>query len=534
MSTAKQFFLLKFSSEFVSNQKCNKSNVKRFDKFDKIKIYNIDENVENEFKKDFFNQNDVDVDDNYADDYHASKNIFYYQFFSYNEFEDENDNAVYLITSKVLLFESNKLVICKKCDDDFTFNNKLHEHFRFDCFNKIDSIYFVVIDKLSFIIMITQNSKFTVNTRNSIKKLSIINSFSITFDKFTSSFITSFRFTIILSNTSKLFSAQHFDFFEKLKSTFVFIIVFDVDFSKNVDIDHDFRNWNYARIHVFLFFTTDVEFVCLIIDAEIIFCDRQFFKKQASNVFIKIMITFISIRDLDVDKHMTIEYIILFMYFFDQKNDVTIKIKIIREIHLLDNLKINMLLNNDVIESKKIDVNVSNKSTYIDNCEIIDNFEIRTSRSIVQISIHERKITIVFSHNELILSMHYIIVSFDRNYLFESNEFNFSFYVYLINFTFKHIVVRNKNSQTVHISWNCRVDHMIEIDFINAFQIHVDEISEIVDLTFRRSTRTHKTNWFKKIIVATYVVINMIASIAELTLVIVVSISKTFHNFTLS
>ena len=536
LSIARQSLLLKFSSEFVSisNRKSNKSNVKRFDKSDKIRTYNVDENVEDEFEKDFFNQDDVDADDHYVDDYHASKNIFYYQFSSYNEFEDEDDNVVYLITSKVLLFESDKLIICKKCENDFTFNNKLHEHFRFDCFNKIDFVYSVVIDKFSSITMTIQNFKFTVITRSSIRKLSIINSFSITFDELTNSFITSFEFITILSNTSKSFSVNTSIFLKRFKFTFVFIIVFDVDFNKNVDIDHDFRDWSYARIHVTLFFTVDVEFVCLNIDVEITLCDRQFFKKQISNVFIRIMIIFISIRDLNVDKHMTVEYVILSMYFSDQKNNVTVKVKIIREIHLIDNFKTNMLLSNDVIESEKIDVSISNKSIYIDNCEIIVNFEVRTSRVIVQTSIHARKTTIVFSHNELIFSMHYIIVSFDRDYLFESNEFNLSFYAHLINSIFKHIVVRNEDSQIVHIFRNCRVDHMIEIDFINVFQIHVDETSEIVDLIFRRSARTHKINWFKKIIIATYVVINMIVNIVESTFAIVVSTSKAFHSFTLS
>ena len=113
---------------------------------------------------------------------------------------------------------------------------------------------------------------------------------------------------------------------------------------------------------------------------------------------------------------------------------------------------------------------------------------------IIQISIYARKITVIFLYNELIFSMHYIIVLFDRNYLFESNEFNFSFYVHLINFIFKHIVVRNENNQTIHIFRNCRVDYMIKIDFINVFQIHVDDVNQIVDLIFRRSIQIHKIN----------------------------------------
>ena len=206
------------------------------------------------------------------------------------------------------------------------------------------------------------------------------------------------------------------------------------------------------------------------------------------------MITFISVRDLDVDKHMTTEYAILFMYFLGQKDGVTVRAKIIKKIHLIDNFKTNMLLSNDVIESEKIDVSISNKSVYIDSCEVIVNFEVRTSRVTIQISIHARKITVIFSHSELILSMHYITVSFDRDYLFESDELNFSLYAHLVDFTFKHIVVRNEDSQAVHIFRNCRVDHMIEIDFINVFQIHVDQVSEIVDLVLRRSVRAHKTS----------------------------------------
>ena len=206
------------------------------------------------------------------------------------------------------------------------------------------------------------------------------------------------------------------------------------------------------------------------------------------------MTTFISIRDLDVDKHMTVEYAILSMYFSDQKNGVTVRAKVTKKMHLVDNFKTNMLLSNDVIDSEKIDVSISNKSVYIDNCEVTISLEVRISRVIVQTSIHARKITVVFSHNELIFSMHYTTVSLDRDYLFESDELNLSFYAHLIDSIFKHIVVRNEDSQAVHISRNCRVDYMIEIDFINVFQIHVDEASEIVELALRRSARAHKTS----------------------------------------
>ena len=161
---------------------------------------------------------------------------------------------------------------------------------------------------------------------------------------------------------------------------------------------------------------------------------------------------------------------------------------------MIDNFKINMLLNNDVIESKKIDVNIFKKTIYIENCEIIVNLKIRTFKIIVQISIHVRKIIVIFFRFELVFSMHYTIVSFDRNYFFESNELKFSLYVHLINFNIKQIIVRNENNQIVHIFRNYRVDHIIEINYINVFQIHVDEINHVVDLILRRFVQKHKIN----------------------------------------
>ena len=206
------------------------------------------------------------------------------------------------------------------------------------------------------------------------------------------------------------------------------------------------------------------------------------------------MTTFISVRDLDVDKHMTVEYAILSMYFSDQKNDVTVRAKITRKIHLIDNLKTNMLLSNDVIESEKIDVSISKKTAYIESCEVIASLEIRTSKIAVQTSIHARKTTVVSSRFELVLSVHYTTVSFDRNYLFESNELKLSLYAHLVDFNTKQIIVRNESNQVVHIFRNYRVDHIIEIDYINVFQIHADEASHVVDLVLRRPTQMHKTS----------------------------------------
>ena len=80
LSTIKQFLLLKTQNAFDSNQKSNNTNVKEF-KFDKNKVYQINDDFDDEHDEIFQKQKQKKN----VDDYHVLKNIFYYQSSSYND-----------------------------------------------------------------------------------------------------------------------------------------------------------------------------------------------------------------------------------------------------------------------------------------------------------------------------------------------------------------------------------------------------------------------------------------------------------------
>jgi hypothetical protein len=167
---------------------------------------------------------------------------------------------------------------------------------------------------------------------------------------------------------------------------------------------------------------------------------------------------------------------------------------ITREIHLIDNLKINMFIENDFMKSKKIDINMTKKIVYIDNCDVIVILNVKIFRIIVHTSIHARKIIIVFSHIEIVLSIHFIIIFANRNFLFESKILNLSLYVHLTNVEFKNIIVKNDNDKFVYISRNCRVKRMIELNFSNAYMITIDDDNDVVEFAIKKSFTKHKIN----------------------------------------
>ena len=128
------------------------------------------------------------------------------------------------------------------------------------------------------------------------------------------------------------------------------------------------------------------------------------------------MIFSISIRNLNTTKYFSIDYIIVLIYFNNKKNDKSIKIKIVKEIHLINELKINIFIDNDFIESKKIKINVINNFVYINNYEITIFLNVKTFRKIVHMLIYVRKTIIMSFCFEITIIVRYNIISKNRDF----------------------------------------------------------------------------------------------------------------------
>ena len=101
--------------------------------------------------------------------------------------------------------------------------------------------------------------------------------------------------------------------------------------------------------------------------------NRAFLKKQASDVYIRTIITSLTICDLKIIKHKTDEYVIILIYVYG-KDDViekSIRACFIKKMHIINDLKINIFIENDVDESESISIFFKNKTTHINNCEVI-------------------------------------------------------------------------------------------------------------------------------------------------------------------
>ena len=88
-------------------------------------------------------------------------------------------------------------------------------------------------------------------------------------------------------------------------------------------------------------------------------------------VNIRRMTSLLYIKDLELIIHNIDKYVLILIYIPIVRDDIKVFYRIYKEIHLINNLKAHMLLNNDIINSKKIILNVSQNKTYIGNCGVI-------------------------------------------------------------------------------------------------------------------------------------------------------------------
>ena len=353
MSIARQSLFFKIESESNSNQNSrqkNKSNVEKFQKFDKIKIFLVDENDENvEFEKIFQNNQNDDSNNYFA----SSKNFVYYESSFYNESNDEND-VVYFISSKISISKHSH---CRKCNEIFSFNNKLHQHIRKLCTVDRENSSLSMQRLTDVIVEFFKRIEINSSTDVLITKSNLRKSFFIKIIK------NSFTIIDVVDSIKKSVTnlTSNSENVEKFFVESLSIIFSNVDFNKNVDIDYKFRKWKYVRVSTTLSFIIESKHVCLDTDVNIILVDREFFKRQTSNISIRTMTISISIRDLDTAQHWFSDYVIIFIYFSSKKNEIVVKVMITREIHLIDNLKINILIENNLMRLKKIDINMTKK-----------------------------------------------------------------------------------------------------------------------------------------------------------------------------
>ena len=140
--------------------------------------------------------------------------------------------------------------------------------------------------------------------------------------------------------------------------------------------DQVFREYHYTIIKLKFVNDNNNEFinVCLNIDCSITINDKQIFTRYIFNLKIKKLTLSILIRDIDNIMHYIFNYIVINYYFDDYlSNNINDRVSTIdkfdAKIHLINDLKINLLFDNNVFIAQRVKINLITQIVQLSNCQ---------------------------------------------------------------------------------------------------------------------------------------------------------------------
>ena len=183
------------------------------------------------------------------------------------------------------------------------------------------------------------------------------------------------------------------------------------------------------------------------------------------------MFIFITICGISLNKHQSNEYVIVII-FFRGIDDIKRKIRVefIKKIRFINEFKTNVLIEIDILISKKFVLNFKNETTTIKNCKVTI-FIITKRRSNFKINriMNFKKTIVISSQTILSIKIHHLNISDESNFLFKSNNLNFSLYVHVIDFEIIKVILCNEKIKSIRMSQNLRLNRTIELNYLNVF-----------------------------------------------------------------
>ena len=365
---------------------------------------------------------------------------------------------------------------CRRCGKSFNFNNKLHRHLR-------------------------QNCSEPAQAYEATASIPVRATLDISEPKPIRAMVSSF----VSTSSAKQIPV--------IKST--------VDAAKTLGTGYGFRGFQYATASYVLHEDGTPTSGCLDTGCGISLHDINSFKEQTQGkIPIRKMVTPITVRGIGSNKHATDEYAIVDIRLQGLKDGKPAITLIRREVHLVEDLKANFLIGNNILKPEGFKIDLERNKAFISSCGVTIPINVQSRSIPIHKPIHLKKSTVIPPHSITPVQVHSLAaMPSDRDFLFEPDDVNFSLYAHIVNFETEAILVRNDEPKAITIPRNLRLGYATELEYSNAFFAgetfdaeksdtkgtaigNTHNETDIGDLARRCPKFEHKKSWFKKVLAA--------------------------------
>ena len=262
------------------------------------------------------------------------------------------------------------------------------------------------------------------------------------------------------------------------------------------------------------------------------FVDRNYFRQILLNYDVRIRMTIqnIQIRKIDVKLHDIFEYIELNFYIVDKRqNDFKIVVYFKCEIHFVDDLKINIFVDINILIFEFMILNLKHRLFFIVNCNMTISFSMTFRDQRIDKILRIVAIVIVSFYFCVIVSIklrdNVLFIDRDYNFCFKSNQMlkqKNDFFVVIIDFNSMTIQIWNVNDQFYRISRNLKIDNFRDFEKENCYLINVD------DNHFATMFFINWTKRFRQFVIIDLIIFVDVVDVVKFELLNVASLQMSF------
>ncbi len=183
------------------------------------------------------------------------------------------------------------------------------------------------------------------------------------------------------------------------------------------------------------------------------------------------MSTPLKVKEIGASKHEFGEFTALFLYFPGRDNvGQQVYASLTCEIHLVESLRANLLIGNDIMSPEDFIIDIKRRSVLIGSCEVTVPIDARQKGQFLTRRLLASQDTVVSPCSEAMISLIFLPLSDNQDFLFHpSAQINLTLFIHLVDHQTSKVLVRNTSSQTLHILCCHKLGHLIDIIYENCF-----------------------------------------------------------------
>lgn len=244
-----------------------------------------------------------------------------------------------------------------------------------------------------------------------------------------------------------------------------------------------FRGWSYATTMVALqpaeiLNNPDASWsCCLDMGCGVTLVDRTWVLQKFPNVKLSKMSTPLKVKGIGSSRHES-DGFALTALFFMEKDTVgrVVFARIDREMHLVDGLKANMLIGNDIIGPEEIAIDIAGQTAFISSCGVWISIDAKQRGQVVCRKVLSASPIVLPLQSEMAVPVNYTSLSDDRDFLFQPVSLpHLTLFTHLVDSSFTAVMVCNETHRHVVFPQKQKMGAFVEILYNNSFQ---------ADLTF--------------------------------------------------